>query len=561
MKRVYKLIAFILFSFILIGTVKANSVDKVSMDIYVDNNGNAHIKEIWDTYVNKGTESYHPYFNLGNSNITINSVTDDTGAIYNLNDNWNVDDSFNTKKDTYGIYKTGDETDICWGISKYGSRLYTVNYTITNFISNTTDGYQILYWQLFPYDFSVEPDNVYIKVYADNKFSDNLDVWGYGNYGGTAYVYDGYIEMQSNGTLDSSEYMTMLVKFPSNTFTTANKIDKTFDEIYNEADEGTTHYNKSFDFWEDVFPFIFVFGTIIVVLVCVFSNGFGTSDKIKNKTYPKKPLPFRDLPCQKDLYFAYLIAREYHLNNKQTELLGAILLKWIKNNNVTITTEEKGIFKTKTTKIVLLNCPIDSIPLEQDLYHKFEVASKDNILEANEFKKYCTTNYKSVLEWFDKVIDDKIDTLKDTEYLSNSTKKGIFNIEKTEVSATNALNEKAMQMAGLKVFFKEFTRMHEKTAIEVKMWQEYLMYAQILGMAKEVAKEFKDMYPDIITDDTYDTFILVNDFSYYGMQAASVARNEAIARANSYSAGGGGFSSGGGGGGSFGGGGGGGGFR
>ena len=99
--------------------------------------------------------------------------------------------------------------------------------------------------------------------------------------------------------------------------------------------------------------------------------------------------------------------------------------------------------------------------------------------------------------------------------------------------------------------------MHDKTAIEVKMWREYLIYAQIFGMAKEVAKEFKDLYPDVITDNDYNNVILIHNFSYNGVNAATSAR----ARAQSYSSGGGGFSSGGGGGGSFGGGGGGGGSR
>ena len=99
--------------------------------------------------------------------------------------------------------------------------------------------------------------------------------------------------------------------------------------------------------------------------------------------------------------------------------------------------------------------------------------------------------------------------------------------------------------------------MKDKRAIEVKMWRDYLIYAQIFGMAKEVAKEFKNLYPEVITDEMYNDVILINTFSSSGVSAASAARS----RAESYSSGGGGFSSGGGGGGSFGGGGGGGGFR
>ena len=77
---------------------------------------------------------------------------------------------------------------------------------------------------------------------------------------------------------------------------------------------------------------------------------------------------------------------------------------------------------------------------------------------------------------------------------------------------------------------------------------------------EEVAKEFKDIYPEIIEQSnfsSYDNIIFINMCASSGIFHAESART----RAESYSSGGGGFSSGGGGGGSFGGGGGGGGFR
>ena len=77
------------------------------------------------------------------------------------------------------------------------------------------------------------------------------------------------------------------------------------------------------------------------------------------------------------------------------------------------------------------------------------------------------------------------------------------------------------------------------------------MYAQILGVANKVAKEFKKMYPEEIYDQDLDNVILLNHFYTSATNAASTAKS----RAERYSSGGGGFSSGGGGGGSFGGGG------
>ena len=97
---------------------------------------------------------------------------------------------------------------------------------------------------------------------------------------------------------------------------------------------------------------------------------------------------------------------------------------------------------------------------------------------------------------------------------------------------------------------------YTKEAIEVKLWDEYLMFAYLFGIADKVAKQFKNLYPEYIENldnIDFDTIIFLNTISVRSVSAANTARS----RAQSYSSGGGGFSSGGGGGGSFGGGGGG----
>ena len=119
--------------------------------------------------------------------------------------------------------------------------------------------------------------------------------------------------------------------------------------------------------------------------------------------------------------------------------------------------------------------------------------------------------------------------------------------------AKSKVKEEAIKLKGLKLFFREFTLIDEKEAIEVKVWKDYLIFAQILGMASTVAKQFKKLYPDVIPDDYMNDFIFIYAISNDGLKSASAAKS----RAENYSSGGGGSSFGGGGGGSFGGGGGG----
>ena len=118
------------------------------------------------------------------------------------------------------ILSTTENTEV---YDEYGNKIYTVNYEITNFVSNLQDA-QMVYWTLIPYDFSTAIQNVEIEIYSDFKYEDTLDVWGYGNYGGLCYVSDGTIKMSSDGVLNTSEYMTILVKFPQNTFKATNNI-------------------------------------------------------------------------------------------------------------------------------------------------------------------------------------------------------------------------------------------------------------------------------------------------------------------------------------------------
>lgn len=561
MKRTFKFIILFIFIFSLAKQVNANSISSINMDIYLSDTGDATITETWQTYLDEGTENYHPYFNIGNSKIIFNSVKDDRGTTYNYNSNWNIDNSFEIKKNTFGIYNSGNEYDLCWGISEYGNRTYTLNYTIQNFIYNTTDNYQILYWTLIPKGMSSSVDKVYIKVHANNNFSDDLPVWGYGNYGGTAYVYNGIIEATSpEKGLSTDQYMTILVKFPSNTFNTTNSIDKSWDEVYSEAKKGATAYKENDNsFMSILSDFLYIIVAVLVFVPYALSAKRKKNHMISGKDELKDVLPFRDIPFGEDYFYTNYLAQEYDLISTDTNILGAMFLKWIKNNYLTISTEEKGIFKTKTTKFIINPNSTNQItdPNELKLWDIINKAAVDNILEDNEFKKYCKKNYQTLLNLFDNINDNIDKNLKNNNaFITTVEIKKAFGTSK-KYTATSKLNEDARKLAGLKVFFKDFTSLNEKQPIEVKQWREYLIYAQILGMAEQVAKEFKKFYPDVITDVNYNDIVLINNFSNNGVYAAMDARS----RAQNYSAGGGGFSFGGGGGGSFGGGGSGGGSR
>mgnify|MGYP003290429338 CR=1 FL=1 len=571
MKKIYLFVSILLvtfFSFTL--DVKANSIYSIDMDIYIDDDGNAHVTETWDTYLNEGTEGYKPYYNLGQSTITDFTVTEGSNT-YTPVDYWNINGSFSDKSYKNGIVEKSDGVELCWGISKYGSNKYKLQYTINNFIYKTSDNYQLLYWTLVPYELSSKPGKVTIRIRSDQYFKDSLDVWGYGNYGGTAYVYDGVIEMNSDGELDSNEYMTILVKFPEDTFNvTTDNLDMSFDEYKKMADEDSKKYKMSF--FETIMMIFSIIASMIFPILMMIFVIITTKNQLKypycgtkrlhfgtaGKTLTKKYDYYRELPCNKDIFRAYWVANSYGLIKKKEDFLGSVLLKWTKENVIKIEKKEAGvIFKKEDTTIVFVDKEKLTTEIEKSLYDMMYQASKDGTLEANEFEKWCNINYKKILGWFDKVIDDQTMKLVEEGKCTKATATSIKIIRTNYYEVDPSMKEEAEKMAALKRFLEDFSNMSKVYPIEVLMWEEYLMFAQIFGIADKVAKEFKKIYPDAITDLSVNEVTFINSISHSGMTKATTAR----ARAQSYSSGGGGFSSGGGGGGSFGGGGGGGGFR
>ena len=558
MKKVFKILFFALLAYALFTlgkTVSANSINRISMDIFVDSNGNANVTETWNCYSNQSTEIYHPYYNLGNSEITNLSVSMDSTQFETLS-SWDTSGSFDEKAYKAGINRVSNGVELCWGISEYGTNIYTVNYTITNFVSNLTDS-QMIYWTLIPYDFSDSIGQVFINISSDLYFPSSIDVWGYGNEGGTAYVDNGTITMTSEGTLNRNEYMTILVKLPSGTFNTKNNLNQNFEYYYNLAEEGVNRNGTVESTVISILPFIIF---IIIMVFAIVTSKLGSSQEQRlnfenngNKLPKTKDIPyFRDIPCNKDLFQSFFIGYQFKIVKKRTDLLGSVILKWVRDKKVTLKKDEG---KSSKMSIILNEELISSLEDEdeQKLYKMFFEASKDGILEDSEFTKWCNTNYSKILGWFDTIIDKEKDKLvKDGLLLEKP--KTLFKSAKYTV--TPELRQQAFNIAGLKKYLNDYTLISEREAPDVVLFEDYLILAQMFGIADKVAENFKKLYPDLITETNFYSYDNINFVHIYAVHAMTSAHSAHYAAASRYSGGGGGFSVGGGGGGSFGGGGG-----
>ena len=168
-------------------------------------------------------------------------------------------------------------------------------------------------------------------------------------------------------------------------------------------------------------------------------------------------------------------------------------------------------------------------------------ASEDGYLESKELEKYCRNHYSKFFSIF-------------TRQVNEAEGKIYKKINKKDTKAKKIMDESiyedSQRLFGLKLFFNEFAKMDTKETLEVKIWDEYLMFAYLFGMADKVSKQLKNLYPEYIEQELernnldLNTLVLINSMTTRSVNAASAARSAAQS-----------YSSGGGGGGSFGGGG------
>lgn len=569
MKKYIKTKYLILFTFFLfIPQVKANSIKNIDMDVFVEKNGDASVTETWKTTSNEGTEIYRGYATKSYS-ISNFTVSDDLGRNYEFLSDWDISGSFSDKAYKNGINYNDDGIELCWGISQYGNRTYTLKYNISNLVKQYTDN-QGIYFNFLSSIKAV--DSVKITIHSDEPFSlDNAKIWDFGNNGEINFK-DGKIVLTAKN-LTESQYIVGLVRFEHNIFNISNITSESFDDVYDSAMSDVKDIEKPFEI-KDIFLLlvaaIFFNPILWIVLLMIFINKFNKKSEkltefilgsrkrsgdldfgLDGNVLPEDVNYYREIPSNKDLERAYWVCLKYSVipeEKVKQGIIGAILLKWIKNCYITVLKMEKGILSFKDNNYAIDLTKITNVDNEIEnglLKILITAAGPNKILEAKEFKKWSKKNYSEVSSWFSS-IDDQVELNLEKEgliTLTQETTQGMFGTSKniTIKNVNPKLKEEAIQLKGLKKFLLDFSIMPEREYFEVKTWEEYLIFAQLMGIADKVAEQFSKIYPNFnqesLLNSDFATLAVINmaDLGYTGMVQGYEIANSRSSEDHDYS--------------------------
>ncbi|OKZ57196.1 MAG: hypothetical protein BHV99_02320 [Clostridium sp. 26_21] len=510
------LCAFILMFYVLTNKVQANSIEKIEMDIDLDENGDATVIETWQANLTQGTEGYRPFFKLQDSKILDFSVTDESERKYQLISDWNTNGSFDYKSYKCGMKETSNGVELCWGISQYGNKIYTLKYKINKLVIQYTDC-QGIYFNFLKLNQDV--NKVVIKIHCNNNLSvENSKIWSYG-YKGTINFENGDIVLDSKGELSKSQYMVGLIKFENNIFSTNNKSNLSFEDVKKSA--------KS-----DMRIFVNVILTIISILLNPFTifiivilisiiKGANKKTIVEKSVSAEEPLNilqedrrlpaddkveyYREIPCDKDLEVTYWVCYQYYVSADSVlkkGIVGAIFLKWFKEGKIAINKNQnkKIEFKDNNYSIDLSKIEYGENEVENSLIAILKsAAGKNEILEPNELKNWCKYNYENMKNWFDNILNYTERKLLGQGLITKGYSDGI-----AVRNVSPKLKEEALKLKGLRRFLLDYSLISEKEYIEVQIWEEYLIFAQLLGVADKVQEQFSKLYPNFKSDTILD---------------------------------------------------------
>ena len=526
----------------------ANQVPEMEIDVALLSDGSAQITQIWTTDTDEGTEFYLARNDSGYLSITDFSVSDNNGA-YAFVEDWAVNASFEEKANKCGIVETDTGVELCWGFSQYGENRYTIRYIVHGLVGSFSDadGFN----HRFVDEMSFFPTNVVLTIRNQDgtPLNDDIcDIWGFGYEGQIAFE-DGAIRAWSEAPLESGNHMTIMVSLQKGILTPQRNVADSFETVKDRALEGSDYTGD--EEYEDLTAsdWLIVLGVLLApVLFIVFIVKLSIKvRKAKNKKRMEQAGYFRDAPNDGNLNVTYRLGLCSGLCEEDA-LLGAYLMRLISQGCLESTDNS---LDAKSVRLRLNHPPQSGNAYEDALYTILEAAAgAEGVLDPAELEQYCGRNYKPLFRFMDSCDRDAMQTL----VLSGCLKGAILENAK---NLTKKGQQELDELYGLKHFLLDFSLIQERGVAETVLWQDYMVYALMFGIADKLESQIRQLYPELVPQlEQHQRYVHYTCY-YNGLMYAAYSR-ERLRRTPSHRSGGsggrvsigggGGFSGGGGGG-------------
>ena len=468
--------------------VYAQSIRDVDVRVELNPDGSGRVTQVWDVTVVDGTEWYIPIDNLGKMSVSDFSVSENGETFVNEGRSWDVHRSIGEKAGRCGIVSKHDGVELCWGQGSYGPHVWTAQFTLNGLVQSFSDADGFNFQFVNP-GLVAPPQHVKLTIVnatgGPGWTYDNTRVWGFGSYG-SIDVTDGQIVYESSEPFSYESSVIALVRFEKGLFSPTVSRDMTFDQLKERAMEGSSYGQDS---WlEKLFLafFALLFGGSIFALIRAWVLS-ALGYKYKKSMYGKTKITewYREAPLDGNLFASsFVLDNGWRFptgQNSSKGLIGAFFLRWILDGKVKVHTDSRN---EKRVNLDFSLEPDIQDDVERALYNMAREASGTNLLlESGEFEKWSERNFKKMTAWPTRAKARGQGYLHDKHYFAHGT------------TTNDDGAREACHVVEFKNFLNDFTLSKERGAVEVGLWKDYLVFAQLYGIADKVAAQFQKLFP------------------------------------------------------------------
>ncbi|MBQ7622166.1 MAG: DUF2207 domain-containing protein [Bacteroidales bacterium] len=460
----------------------ANVVNDLNITVNLQKNGTAVIKEVWDVDIDEGTEWYLVRSNLGDIRISSLQVSDENGRRFAFEQGeWDSNRSIEEKAFKCGVITKSGGCELCWGLGSHGHHCFTVVYAMTKTVKSLEDA-DIFHIQLVSPGLSSAPRHVKAVIGADQKLNHNINpnnsqAWGFGFEGSTTFL-NGAVVFESTEPFRRNSSLIAFLRFDKGTFAPESKLDKSFQDVYDEAMEGADFGDEE----DDSGIMMIIIGALMVLFSTLASRNRRGSGHNRRKLLGMKPKEvqwFRDIPCGGDVVVADYMLTLLGEKRKTNCLASAEILRRVYDGTLTVSKDAKE----RVELAFATPAYAGDDPVARELYAMMEeAAGSDRILQHKEFTKWSRRHNKRLYD-FTRIIE------------STGISRLAINGWGTERKPTPEGQKAYRELLGFKKFLIEFTLNSEREVVEVALWRDYLVFGALFGIADKVAEQLKHIDP------------------------------------------------------------------
>lgn len=455
-------------------TIDANAlttINKMDIDVKIDESGIATINETWSIPKQNPTEIKKIFFNSIDAKITDIAIKDSNNHEY-INSK-NIDNKlYNYKFDKKGksnylvINTDGNE------------KIVTLNYKVGGMIKSYKDLDGINWYFL---NTSNELDIKSLNITIEDQYpytEGNVGLYGIGN-NLECSIKDGKIILNAD-YLGVHNKILLLTTFTDKKYNNTIKINSRFIDYYKKNKPSIINDIRNFLASETVLILIIVFTLIVIFVILRISLGkkknIFDSITVKSKVNIIHSILYADyyenIPCECDFYHLEFLAALFNITKRRSNIIAATILRWIINGYAEMDTQNKII--------ILKENLIFKNELDQQLYELLLDACGSNKIKESILNKYIENNQEVFDEWFINIY--KYAILK--EYNLGHINKG-----KKKLIVTDEVVKSANELMGLKKYLLNFNQVPRGSELTPKLYEDLLVVSCLLGLSNSLSKE------------------------------------------------------------------------